>query len=219
MTEFHLVEQISQAILIGEEVEAGDRARLALAYGADPIHILNQGLMAGAEEAGKRFERGEYYLPDLMLTGRALKAAMEVIKPALQEKYSGEVGLMRSKVVIATIQTDIHDLGKNMVASMLMAAGFDVTDLGVDVPLKSIINTAEETGARVIALSALLTTSMPYIKDLIELLEARNLRHKYLVIIGGASVTPAWAASIGADGTAGNAIEAIKLVQSLLKIK
>jgi len=123
---------------------------------------------------------------------------------------------MHTKIVIATIQTDIHDLGKNMVASMLLAAGFDVTDLGVDVPLKSIIDKAEEIGAKVIALSVLLTTSMPYMKDLIDLLNARDLRYKYLVIIGGASVTPVWAASIGADGTASNAIEAIKLVQSLL---
>jgi len=103
-----------------------------------------------------------------------------------------------------------------MVASMLMASGFDVTDMGVDVPLKSIIDKAEEIGADIIALSALLTTSMPYMKDLIEILKARNLRQKYIVIVGGASVTKEWASSIGADGTAGNAIDAIKLVRSLL---
>ena len=216
MTENQFIEQISRAVLEGDDVSAAEIARAALNACVNPLLILNQGLMASAEEAGKRFEQGEYYLPELMLTGRALKAAMEVIKPALLEQYSGDTNRAMGKILIATIQTDIHDLGKNMVASMLMASGFDVTDMGVDVPLKSIIDKAEEIGADIIALSALLTTSMPYMKDLIEILKARNLRQKYIVIVGGASVTKEWASSIGADGTAGNAIDAIKLVRSLL---
>jgi methylmalonyl-CoA mutase cobalamin-binding domain/chain len=126
------------------------------------------------------------------------------------------VGRVSGKIIIATIQTDIHDIGKNIVGSLLTAAGYDVTDMGVDVPLKSIVDKAEEIGADVIAVSSLLTTSMPYMKDLIELLKGRGVRGKYIVLVGGASVTRAWAESIGADGTASNAADAIVLVRSLL---
>ncbi len=218
MPENPIIEQLSLAVIDGDEAAAVENVRSALAAGIDPVVILNVGLMASAEEVGRRFEQGEFYLPELMMTGRALKAAMEVLKPELLKSYAGGAGQVQGKIVIATIQTDIHDLGKNMVASMLMAAGFDVTDLGVDVPLKSIIDKAEETGANVIALSALLTTSMPYMRDLIEMLKSRGLRQKYIIIVGGASVTQEWAKSIGADGTAGHAMEAVKLVRTLLKL-
>ena len=116
-------------------------------------------------------------------------------------------------MVSATVQTDIHDIGKNIVSSMLTAAGFEVTDMGVDVPIKSIIDKAEEIEASVIALSALLTTSMPFMKDLIRLLEARGIRQKYVVLVGGASVNADWAKAIGADGTAKNAADAVKLAR------
>ena len=111
------------------------------------------------------------------------------------------------------MQTDIHDIGKNIVSSMLTAAGFEVTDMGVDVPIKSIIDKAEEIEARIIALSALLTTSMPFMKDLIKLMEARGIRGKYIILVGGASVTADWAKAIGADGTAKNAADAVKLAR------
>jgi methylmalonyl-CoA mutase cobalamin-binding domain/chain len=173
--------------------------------------------MVGADEVGKRFESGDFYLPELMLAGRALKAAMEVLKPLLAGKNLSSTRQGNGKIVIATIQTDIHDIGKNIVASMLTAAGFNVTDLGVDVPLKTIVDRAEELGAQVIALSALLTTSMPYMKDLVNLLVGRGLRQKYIVLVGGASVTEVWASDIGADGTARNAAQAVTLVRSLLK--
>jgi methylmalonyl-CoA mutase cobalamin-binding domain/chain len=149
--------------------------------------------MAGSDEVGKLFECGEYFLPELMLAGRALKASMEVLNPYLAEKTLATGEKVRGRIVIATIQTDIHDIGKNIVSSMLTAAGYDVTDLGVDVPLKTIVDKAEEVGAQVIATSALLTTSMPYMKDLIGLLKGRGLREKYIVLVGGASVTEPWA--------------------------
>jgi methylmalonyl-CoA mutase cobalamin-binding domain/chain len=120
---------------------------------------------------------------------------------------------------MATVQTDIHDIGKSLVSSMLTAAGFEVTDLGVDVPLKAIIEKAEEIGADIIGLSALLTTSMPFQRDLIELLKARGLRDKYIVLVGGAPVTPEIAARIGADGTAPNAAEAVQLARRLMDAK
>ncbi len=216
MEENQIIAELSLAIIEGEGAAAAKSVQAALESGLDPLRILNDGLMASAGEVGRRFDRGEYYLPELMLTGRALKAAMDVLKPSLASIYANDASQAKGKIVIATIQTDIHDLGKSLVASMLMAAGFDVTDLGVDVPIKSIIDKAEEMQADVIALSCLLTTSMPYMQDLIEMLKARQLRKKYIVIVGGASVTPAWASSIGADGTAGNAVDAVKLIHTLL---
>jgi methylmalonyl-CoA mutase cobalamin-binding domain/chain len=168
---------------------------------------------------GKRFERNEYFLPELMMAGRALKGAMEIVKPVLLEKYAGGDGQVKGKVVSATIQTDIHDIGKNIVSSMLTAAGFEVIDMGVDVPIKSIIEKAEEIEAQIICLSALLTTSMPFMKDLIKLLEARGLRQKYIVLVGGASVNADWARAIGADGTAKNAADAVKLAREKVAVK
>jgi corrinoid protein of di/trimethylamine methyltransferase len=212
----HII-QITQAVIDGDSEVAGDATRQALEAGMDPLKILNEGLMAGSDEVGKRFESGEFFLPELMLAGRALKAAMEILNPSLAGKIRTTENQSGMGVVIATIQTDIHDIGKNIVASMLTAAGFTVTDLGVDVSLKTIIDKAGEVGARVIALSALLTTSMPYMKDLINLLKVRGLREKYIVLVGGASVTEAWAHDIGADGTARNAAQAVTLVRQLLK--
>ncbi|GAB4503970.1 MAG: corrinoid protein [Anaerolineales bacterium] len=208
--------KVIAAIIDGDSDAAQKSAQSALEAGLDPLQILNEGLMRGAEDVGRRFESGEYFLPELMLAGRALKAAMDIVKPALLERYSGADSQAKGIVVAATVQTDIHDIGKNIVASMLTAAGFDVIDMGVDVPIKSIVDKAEELGAQVIALSALLTTSMPFMKDLIELLKARNLRQKYIVLVGGASVTDEWAKGIGADGTARNAAEAVTLARELI---
>jgi corrinoid protein of di/trimethylamine methyltransferase len=213
MSDTEHLQAISKAVIDGETEEVIDATRAALESNVDPLSILNIGLMGGADEVGKRFERGEFFLPELMMTGRALKGAMEVVKPSLLEKYSGSVSKVKGKVVSATVHTDIHDIGKNIVASMLTAAGFEVTDLGVDVPIKSIIDKAEEIEAKIICLSALLTTSMPFMKDLIQLLEARGIRQKYIVLVGGASVTESWAKHIGADGTARNAADAVKLAR------
>ena len=213
MSETEHLQAIATAVIDGETEDAVEATKSALEANVDPLTILNKGLMDGADEVGKRFERGEFFLPELMMTGRALKGAMEVVKPILLEKYSGSDSQVKGRVVSATIHTDIHDIGKNIVASMLTAAGFEVTDMGVDVPIKSIIDKAEELEARIICLSALLTTSMPFMKDLIQLLEARGIRQKYIVLVGGASVTDTWAKHIGADGTARNAADAVKLAR------
>jgi len=213
MSENPYLQAIATAIIDGEAEDAVEATNAALAANLDPLEILNLGLMDAAEEVGRRFERNEYFLPELMLTGRALKAAMEVVKPSLLKSYEGSDQKAKGKVVAATIQTDIHDIGKNIVSSMLTAAGYEVTDMGVDVPIKSIIDKAEEIGAQAICLSSLLTTSMPFMRDLIETLKARGLREKYVVLVGGASVTESWASHIGADGTARNAADAVKLAR------
>jgi corrinoid protein of di/trimethylamine methyltransferase len=216
MSEDPNIQAIAEAVIDGDPEASAEATHAALASKVDPLVILNEGLMSGADEVGKRFERGEYFLPELMLAGRALKAAMEVVKPFLLEKYAGTDNKVKGKVVSATVQTDIHDIGKNIVSSMLTAAGYEVTDMGVDVPIKSIIDKAEEIEAQVICLSALLTTSMPFMKDLIEILNARRIREKYIVLVGGASVNEAWAKHIGADGTARNAADAVKVVHTLV---
>ncbi len=210
------LKQVEAAVIDGDGDAAVEAARRALAEGLGAHKILAEGLMSGAEEIGRRFERGEYFLPELMMSGQALKAAMEVIRPALAQDISGATGAISARIIAATIQSDIHDIGKNIVVSMLTAAGFDVIDLGVDVPIKTIVDKAEEAGANIIALSALLTTSMPYMRDLIDLLNIRGLRSKYMVMVGGAPVTDEWAKSIGADGTARNAADAVRLARSLV---
>lgn len=216
MPEKNHLQAIVEAVIEGEEDDAAEATRAAVEANIDALEILNEGLMTGAEEVGKRFENGEYFLPELMLAGRALKASMEVVKPALLKKYEGTENKVKAKVISATVQTDIHDIGKNIVSSMLTAAGYDVTDMGVDVPVKSIIDKAEEIGAQVICLSALLTTSMPFMKDVIEILKARGIREKYIVLVGGASVNETWSKHIGADGTARNAADAVKVVHTLI---
>lgn len=215
MTEQEILEQVRQAIIDGEPATATSSTQQALDSGIAALEILHAGVMQGAEIVGQRFEAGEFFLPELMLAGRALKAAMQVLTPALQSQ--GNVSLNMGVVVIATIQTDIHDIGKNMVSSMLSAAGFQVIDLGVDVPIKEIISRAVSEKADIIALSALLTTSLPYMQDLVRLLEAMGERKKFMVMVGGASVTPSFCERIGADGTASNAVEAVRLARELIQ--
>lgn len=216
-TEQELLEDIKQVIIDGDEEDAPELVREALDAGVSALSILNDGLIAGTDEVGQRFETGEFFLPELMLTGRALKAAMAVLTPVLQAQHAADTGDKETGVVVmATVQTDIHDIGKNMVASMLTASGFEVIDLGVDVPIKTIIATAVEANANIIGCSALLTTSMPYIRDLIDLLAVMGHRQRFKVMVGGASVTPDWAAKIGADGTARNPIGAVNLARQLI---
>ena len=212
------LEIIREVIVDGDAEEAPVAIREALAEGVSALTILNEGLMAGADEVGHLFETGDFFLPELMLTGRALKAAMAILTPVLQAQQISAEGETTDTgvVVLATVQTDIHDIGKNMVSSMLTASGFKVIDLGVDVPIKTIIAKAREEKADIIGCSALLTTSMPYIRDLIDLLDVMGERERFKVMVGGASVTPTWATQIGADGTAPNPIEAVKLAKRLL---
>lgn len=221
MTDAEYLDEIKDIIVDGDDEAAQRVTEEALTAGVDPLDILNDGLMAGAGVVGERFETGEYFLPELMLTGRALKAAMTVLEPRLKERYAENPELQKQSgtVVIATVHRDIHDIGKNMVSSMLTASGFEVHDLGVDVPVKTILNKAREVDADIIACSALLTTSMPIMRDLLQLLDATSERDQFKVMIGGAPVTPEYAGEIGADGTAENAVAAVQLAQRLIDEK
>lgn len=214
------LEEIKTAIIDGEDKDAESATSAALDDNVDPLVILNDGLMAGADVVGKRFEQGIFFLPQLMLTGRALKASMAVVEPVLQAVYAaaGEEDQSDTGVVVmATVKTDIHDIGKNIVSSMLTASGFQVHDLGVDVPIKTIVSKAQEVNANIIGCSALLTTSMPFMRDLINLLEAMGERDRFKVMVGGASVTPEFAERIKADGTAQNAVKAVQLAKRLIR--
>ncbi len=214
------LEEIKTAIIDGEDKDAESATSAALDDNVDPLVILNDGLMAGADVVGKRFEQGIFFLPQLMLTGRALKASMAVVEPVLQAAYAaaGEEDQSDTGVVVmATVKTDIHDIGKNIVSSMLTASGFQVHDLGVDVPIKTIVSKAQEVNANIIGCSALLTTSMPFMRDLINLLEAMGERDRFKVMVGGASVTPEFAERIKADGTAQNAVKAVQLAKRLIR--
>ena len=160
------LQAIKETIIDGDEDAAPPAVQAALDDGVKALTILNEALMPGADEVGGLFETGDYFLPELMLTGRALQAAMNVLTPALQAQQPGEDTAVQDTgtVVIATIQTDIHDLGKNMVSSMLTANGFTVFDLGVDVPIKTHHRQSQEENAQIIGVSGLLTTSLPYIQ-------------------------------------------------------
>jgi corrinoid protein of di/trimethylamine methyltransferase len=214
-----LLEDIKQSIIDGDDKSSVPATQAAVEAGIDPLAILNSGLMAGADVVGKKFEAGVYFLPQLMLAGRALKAAMAIVEPKLKEIYAHDRNAASDTgvVVMATIQTDIHDIGKNIVSSMLTASGFEVHDLGVDVPIKSIIAKAQELDANIIGCSALLTTSMPFMRDLVNLLEAMGERGRFKVMVGGASVTPEFAEKIGADGTAQNAVKAVQLAKRFIR--
>ncbi|NHJ32395.1 MAG: dimethylamine corrinoid protein 3 [Asgard group archaeon] len=164
-------------------------------------------------EVGVLFEEGEYFLPELMRSAEAMKAAMEVFTPILSERKEQR---SLARVVIGTIEGDIHDIGKTLVASMLSAEGFEVYDLGADVPVTDFVDKAIEVDAQLICISALLTTTMMGSKRLIDLLNEKGIRDKFKVLVGGAPVTKKWTEDIGADGTAENAVSAVKLAKKLL---
>lgn len=166
-------------------------------------------------EAGDLFEEGEFFLPELMRSAEAMKAAMVIIKPLLDE---GKEDRFLGKVVIGTIEGDIHDIGKTLVSSMLAAEGFEVHDLGADVPVETFIDKAIETDANLICISALLTTTMVGQKKLIDQLNERGIRDRFKVLIGGAPISKNWVDEIGADGSAENAVSAVKLAKKVLGI-
>ena len=196
-----------RAILDGDARAAGELARRAIDAGLDLQACIDQGFAAGIQEAGRLFEDGDFFLPELMQSADAMKAAMDVVRPALLEQSGAAPS--GPKVVIGTVQGDIHDIGKTLVATMLAAGGFAVVDLGRDVPLAHFADAAEREEARIVALSALLTTTMPGHGKVIELLEQRGLRGGVSVLVGGAPVTQGFAREIGADGFAPNAPEAV----------
>jgi trimethylamine corrinoid protein len=213
-----LVNHITQAVMAGDRTRVRQLVEQALAQGIPALEILEEGLKPGMQEIGDRFARLEVYLPEMMMSAEAMKGAMNVLEAELQ-RLAQEKSQQDSTrtVVIGTIQGDIHNLGKNIVSTMLVASGFKVTDLGTDVRPDTFIEEAQQEHTDIIAVSTLLTTTMPYIKDLIRDLRDLGIRDEYQVMVGGGPVTAEWAASIGADGYGDTAYDAVEMAQKLIR--
>ncbi len=198
-------------VIDGDAPKARAGVEKALAQGIDPGVILNQALIAAMNEVGRLFEQGEFYVPEMLISARAMQAGLALLKPYLVESGVKAAGT----VAIGTVKGDLHDIGKNLVAMMLEGAGFEVRDLGVDVSAEAFIKAAQE-GVQVIGMSALLTTTMNNMGLMLEALQAAGLREQVKVIIGGAPVTGEYAHKIGADAYAPDASGAVRAVRQLL---
>ncbi len=208
-------EAMKNSILDGDEELAAELAEAALKDNLDLHEAMNEGFLKGIQEVGDLYQAGEYFLPELVCSADAMKAALEILTPALK-KSSGGAGISKGVVLIATVEGDVHDIGKKIVAAMLTAAGYDVYDMGIDVPAARIVQEVSERQPDVLGLSALLTTTMQEQKNVISMLDKEGLRDRVKVIIGGAPVSSRWAELIHADGYSDNAADAVKLVAKLL---
>ncbi len=209
-----LFEKIIEAVAAGDAEQCTSLAGQAIDQGIDPFEVIQQGFSRGMEFVGDKFEKMEIFLPELMMCGDAMKAAMDVLKPHLRKGIDSST---RGTVVLGTIQGDLHDLGKNIVRTMLEASSFTVHDLGCDVPVRQFIEKAEEVQADIIAASAILTTTMAYMPDIAGLLGETNARERFKIIVGGGPVTPDYAKEAGADGYGENAAEAVKVARRLMQ--
>ncbi len=207
------LEGLAQAIINGKAPDAKKLTEDALAEGVPPGDVLNKGLVAGMNVVGARFKNNEFYVPEVLIAARAMKTAMEPLRPKLAESGVEPTG----KVCIGTVRGDLHDIGKNLVSMMLEGAGFEIIDLGVDVKPEVFVQAAKD-GAGIVALSALLTTTMPAMKDTIEALKAENVRDNVKVMIGGAPITQNYADEIGADGYSADAASAVDTAKELLNV-
>jgi len=200
------------AILTGNAKAAEAVTREAIDAGANPSELLNKYMIPAMDEVGRRFECNEYFVPELLIAARAMKASLELLTPKMAEAGTKAVG----RVVIGTVKGDLHDIGKNLVASMLEGGGFEVVDLGVDVPTEKFVEAVKEKDGTILALSALLTTTMTMMKSVIEALEAAGVRQNTKVMSGGAPITQQYADEIGADGYSDNASAAVATARKLV---
>ena len=207
-----LLQDIYQAILDGNHKVVTPKVSAALDAGIPAAVILNDGMVAAMGEVGRLFEEGEYYVPEMLIAARAMQAGLAVLKPRLAEAHVKS----RGKVVAGTVRGDLHDIGKNLVCMMLEGAAFEIVDLGTDVTPEKFVEAVKNTGANVVALSALLTTTMPNMKNTVEAFKAAGLRDQVKIMIGGAPVTEAYAQQIGADGYSPDASRAVALARSLV---
>jgi len=208
-----MYEDMAKAVIDGVPDRARALAGEALEAGLDPLEAIDKGFKPGMDVVGEGFANGELFIPDLMMSGEAMKTAIATLEPELLKRRQQRDVL--GKVVIGTVQGDIHEIGKTLVATMLAANGFEVYDLGVDVSAKQFVDTVREVGADVVGLSALLTTTILNQEEVIVNLKEAGLRDKVKVIIGGVPASPEWAEEIGADGYAENATDAVKVVKQL----
>lgn len=215
MSKEELLKRMEKAIVEGNKEEAAALAEEAIKENIDLNEVIEKGFVPGIQKVGDLWEKGEYFLPELITGAECMAAAMTILQPELEKKQ-----IMRKssgKVVIGTVEGDIHDIGKSLVASMLTANGFEVIDLGADVKLEQFIEKATSENADFICLSALLTTTMVGQKRIIEILKEKNLSDRFIVLVGGAPVNQKWADDIGANGYAENAMTAVKTAKKLIE--
>jgi len=208
-----ILSEIAMNLQQGEDDQVALLVRRALDEGQDAVSILHDGLIAGMDVVSEQFREREIFLPDVLLAARAMYAGLGLLRPLLAKEGVPTAGT----VVLGSVQGDLHDIGKNLVGIMLAGAGFDVVDLGNDVAPERFVDAACERGASVIGLSALLTTTMPVMKDVVELVKARGLQDRIKVIVGGAPVSDAWARQIGADAYGYDAASAVERVRALAR--
>ncbi len=216
MEKTQIMEKLAEAIVDGDDEYAQEGAKQALAQQIDPLEAVEQGLSKGMAAVGDTFELGEVFLPELLMAAQAFKAAMEILQPEI-EAQNKQVA-KKGKVLIGTVKGDVHNIGKNIVATVLETNGFEVIDIGVDQSPLDIIQEAEKVKADAIALSSLMTTTMPAQKEVVEVLTEMGRREKYVVLVGGGPVTQEWANKIGADGYGESAVHAVGVIEKLLNL-
>lgn len=206
------LQDLYNAILNGKLEQAVAVTQEAINEGISPTEIINQYMVKAMEEIGARFEAGKAFVPNLLLAARAMKGSLELLKPLMRDKNTATIG----KVVIGTVKGDLHDIGKNLVASMFEGCGFEVINLGVDASSTKFIEAAKEHHADIICMSALLTTTMMYMEKVVQAVEAEGLRDQVKIMVGGAPVNNAFAQKIGADAYTSNANQAVQVAKQLL---
>lgn len=206
--------KLYSAVLAGDAKTAAAVTREALESGADPMELVSGHMIPAMDEVGRLFQCEDYFVPELLLSARAMKASLELIRPLLAASGAQPAG----RVVIGTVKGDLHDIGKNLVASMLEGAGFEVNDLGTDVSPERFVEAVRSSDANIVALSALLTVTMPSMRTTVEALKQSGLRERVKILIGGAPVTARFAAEIGADGYSENASEAVAIARKAIGI-
>jgi corrinoid protein of di/trimethylamine methyltransferase len=203
---------LAEVVVNGNEEEAEKLAKEALSKGIPPLDAINKGLIVGMNEVGEKYAKGEYFVPELLLSAHAMKSALKILLPEIKGERKG-IG----RIVIGTVAGDIHDIGKTIVSTLLESSGFEVIDLGVDVPVSKFVEAVRNLKPDVLALSCLLTTSMPEMENVINALKEANLRDKVKIIIGGAPITERFAEEIGADAFGDDANEAVIKIKELIK--
>jgi 5-methyltetrahydrofolate--homocysteine methyltransferase len=203
------LKELYEAVVSGNAKATQALTQQALAEGVDPLKLVNEYMVPAMDEVGRRFEANEYFVPELLISARAMKASLEIIRPLLTARGDKPVG----RVAIGTVKGDLHDIGKNLVGSLLEGGGFEVIDLGVNVSPEKFIASVNEKQANIVAMSALLTTTMPSMKTTIDALKQAGVRDKVKVLIGGAPITQRYADEIGADGYSENAVGAVALAK------
>jgi corrinoid protein of di/trimethylamine methyltransferase len=206
---------MAEAVIDGEKERAVALAQEALRLEIPPLEAINKGYIVGIQKVGELFEKGDFFLPELVMGAAAMQAALAVLEPELKRRHQKRERL--GSAVAGTVEGDIHEIGKRLVCTMLVANGFDVLDLGPDVATETYIEKVRELKPDLLLLSALMTTTMPEQKLVIEALRGAGLRDRVKVMVGGAAVSPSWAEEIGADGYAENAIEAVEVAKRLVK--